>query len=135
MGYYTYYSCKWIEMGQPKYYGSCLHDERIGQNFCPVCGVKVQKFSLNWAIAKHIEDDNGETYGFDTSGNAQDSCKWYRHEDDMRQMSILFPDVLFVLRGEGEESGDLWIKYFLNGKTQSEPVEITFPKFDKDKLE
>ena len=41
-----------------------------------------------------------------------DTCKWYEHEEEMRQFSKRFPDVVFKLSGEGEESGDIWVKYF-----------------------
>lgn len=48
--------------------------------------------------------------------NNSDDTKWYEHNKDMKEISLKFPDVLFTLNGEGEETGDIWRKYFKNGK-------------------
>ncbi|CAM3634827.1 hypothetical protein [Mesobacillus zeae] len=83
------------------------------------------------------EFDNGEfdlEYILDEDGNPYDSCKWYDHEKDMRSFSKLYPDVTFVLSGEGEEAGDLWKKYFRNGKMHECSVFITYEAFDESKL-
>ena len=61
-------------------------------------------------------------------------CKWYQHEDDMKRFSKLYPHILFELSGEGEESGDIWKKYFLNGKMQTCNVKMEFEPFDESKL-
>lgn len=88
------------------------------------------------------EDGAGETPpGFaaafeERSGYASDSAigrnayevKWYGHEEDMRELSLRFPDVLFRLDGEGEEAGDKWIKFFRNGRLQTITVEM--PKYE-----
>ncbi|MGQ5176965.1 hypothetical protein ACSQ7W_11750 [Bacillus halotolerans] len=63
-----------------------------------------------------------------------DELKWYGHEEDMREISRLFPDVLITLKGEGEESGDVWRKYFKNGKMQSCYAKITFDDYDEKEL-
>ena len=42
---------------------------------------------------------------------------WYNHEEDMLAISKQFPELLFVLEGEGENNDDLWKQYFRNGKT------------------
>lgn len=53
----------------------------------------------------------------------------------MIQVSKAFPDVLFTLSGEGEESGDVWVKYFKGGKVQQEAMpKWTPPPFDESKL-
>jgi hypothetical protein len=66
--------------------------------------------------------------------NNLDECKWYEHEQDMRIFSKLFPEVVFTLKGEGEEPGDLWFKYFQNGKMQKAEAIITYDPFDPKKL-
>lgn len=44
-----------------------------------------------------------------------DSVKWYEYPDDMRELSLRFPGVLFTLIGYGEGPGDVWKKGFLGG--------------------
>lgn len=60
--------------------------------------------------------------------------KWYENEEDMKKLSAVFPDVLFRLYGEGEESGDLWLCYHKNGKSQHEPAVVSYGEFDPKKL-
>ena len=54
-------------------------------------------------------------------------CKWYGHEEDMLELSKLFPTTLFKLHGKGEEHVDIWDKYFLNGKIQTQRAVIIIP--------
>jgi len=75
---------------------------------------------------KYAIDDDGEWRVI--------SNFWHDHETDMRKLSIKYPDIVFELYGEGEIRGDIWIKYFKNGKMQSGHTKITFDKFDEKKL-
>lgn len=42
-------------------------------------------------------------------------CKWYDWEEHLTKVSEDFPDVIFILSGEGEEQGDVWNAYARNG--------------------
>lgn len=46
----------------------------------------------------------------------------------------MHPTILLTLYGEGEESEDLWVKYFLNGKMQISVAKIIYAKFDEKEL-
>lgn len=43
------------------------------------------------------------------------SAKWYGFDSDMCMLSANFPDVEFILNGDGEESGDVWTRVYKNG--------------------
>ena len=64
------------------------------------------------------------------------NMKWYDHEDDMKQLSNQFRDILFELEGRGEEDDDRWIKYFLNGKMQvcTARISIIYPEFELSRM-
>ena len=57
-----------------------------------------------------------------------ESCKWYEHENDMLAYSKNNPSVQLTVSGEGEESGDVWVKWFKGGKMQAWKLEINLPK-------
>jgi hypothetical protein len=57
------------------------------------------------------------------------NCKWYGHEEDMRDLSMQFPDVVFVLEGIGAEFPDMWRKRFYNGEVEEVRPEISWPEF------
>lgn len=63
-----------------------------------------------------------------------DTHKWYEHDNNMREISRKYPDILFVLSGEGEESGDLWRCYYKAGKAQRSIASIIYEEFDHSKL-
>jgi hypothetical protein len=78
------------------------------------------------------EKEISELSGYDDC--FEDSIKWYSHEEHMRQYSLKHPNTLFKLSGEGEENGDMWHEYYLNGKMQRARAKIVFDDFDESKL-
>lgn len=88
------------------------------------CGI-IEKFRESCDYAK---------LALNESGNTEESCKWYDHDDDLINLSKEHPDKLFILSGLGEDSGDIWRKYFVNGKIQEEKAEIKIADFDINKL-
>lgn len=83
---------------------------------------------------EEIEEKLQEISGYSIGFGLNDSCKWYDHENHMKLLSKIYPETTFLLEGEGEESGDIWQKYFKNGKMQVCKAEIVFPAFDESKL-
>lgn len=71
-------------------------------------------------------------YNWEDSGRL--NAKWYGHEADCLQVSKQFPEVVIEVSGEGEESGDIWKAYYLNGKTYRAEAKITFEEFNVIKL-
>lgn len=92
---------------------------------------KIRDFEVDDIRRTHIEIPVEWLYHIWTEG---DSCKWYRHEIDMKAFSTLFPNLIFRLTGEGEDPGDIWKKYFKDGKVQVCHAKITYDPFDEGKL-
>jgi hypothetical protein len=134
MGYYTNFSLE-IEDSNEEI-PQCLHKIPEGARFCPECGKPVGFFDAQYVVGKWAKEHPGpDGYNIDELLEEQwDSCKWCEHEKDMRALSLEFPKFLFILSGEGEESGDIWKEYYLNGKMQRSEAEIVIAPFDKSKL-
>jgi hypothetical protein len=60
------------------------------------------------------------------------SCKWYGQEKEMCKYSSENPTVEFRLYGQGEESGDVWVKWFKAGKMQVWKLEVNVPTSPPD---
>jgi hypothetical protein len=113
MGYRTYYNLNITNAD-----GSDLGEERRAE------------------IIDALRGENEEAeYSFNEAGEAEEENTWYEHVKEMAEFSKKYPDVLFCLEGEGEESHDLWEKYFLNGKVQLCPAKIEFDEFDEAELQ
>jgi len=72
-----------------------------------------------------------ETLNFSVGFESENS-KWYDHEADMVEFSKKFPNVTFLLHGEGEDNGDIWDKHFRNGKKQICRASIIIPPMRED---
>lgn len=130
MGYATRYNMNWAAQDEYVEPPSCSHKPPKKSRFCPECGGPVGKIPLDDIVAAYIANNESMEYAMDSGGDSKDACKWYDHEDDMRKMSSSIQHVLFCLHGEGEESGDIWDAYFLNGKAQKHKAEIRIAPMD-----
>lgn len=74
----------------------------------------------DWNLGRWLEEHHGE------------NCKWYDYETDMQQLSREWPNVLFILEGDGEEAGDLWKAWFRNGKMHKLEAKIVFETITPD---
>lgn len=81
-----------------------------------------------------VEEFLNETTGYDWSNFYLSGVKWYAHHEHMTLLSKKYPEVLFELSGEGEESGDLWKAYYLAGKCQDVKAKVVYDPFDESKL-
>lgn len=134
MGYYSKFTLSWKT---PEGYND---EYREFVTECRKKKIKIpNKVSATVDKMTELEDalnsDNSCSYGhLFQMVNGSDQIKWYNHEDEMRAFSKKFPEILFILEVNGEEEGDLSIKYFKNGKMQRADAVITYAEFDESKL-
>ena len=62
----------------------------------------------------------------------QDSCRWYAWQADLSALSENWAGILFSVRWQGEDSDDLGVAYFLDGRYYTEA--LVEPPFDPQKL-
>lgn len=48
----------------------------------------------------------------------EDGMKWYEWHNDCMAVSRRHPEALFLITGDGEESGDIWACFFRNGESE-----------------
>lgn len=80
------------------------------------------------------EENENAKCAFDNDGDCIEPLKWYNHVNHLLDFSKKHPKALLKLYGEGEESEDLWVRYFKNGKSQLCNAVISFEEFDESKF-
>jgi len=90
--------------------------------------------SARQGISALREKNEWAQCALDENGGAEEAQKWYEHEDDLREFSKSPRPWLYVLSGEGEESGDIWKKDFRDGKMQVAKATIQCAPFDEKAL-
>lgn len=81
------------------------------------------------------EEANDEDYSLPCQDVFEEPCKWYDYQEGMKKFSKMFPKYVFLLEGCGEEKGDHWYKYYMNGKMQDvTPKQPKILPFDINKL-
>jgi hypothetical protein len=85
-------------------------------------------------VSKFVSQSEYGCYALHSDGSCNQDCKWYGHERELKEFSVRYPETLFELRGEGEDSGDIWVKYIQNGKCQVSKARLVFDDFDETKM-
>lgn len=74
-------------------------------------------------------------YEFDSDGEEMwADIKWWDYDSEMRKFSLMFPDTVFTVQGQGEEQSDRWMEYWKKGKSQNAYLRIEYDEFDETKL-
>jgi hypothetical protein len=107
MGYYSYYTLSTQN-------GSMEDDEKI--------------------ISELREENENANLCLTEDGYPEADITWYDHEEDLKEFSKKYPDLVLHLSVEGEENGDMSQKYFKNGKMQVCKAKIDFDDYDENKL-
>lgn len=86
-------------------------------------------------ISHFRKDNESARHALTERGESTDGTKWYSHQEDLEKFSLKYPNTLFILYGEGEESGDIWKLYVKGGKSFKAKAILTFEEYSEDKLE
>ncbi len=88
-------------------------------------------------LSRLIAADEAASGALDASGDSKGWAKWYEHEAAVCGWSELYPETMFFLHAEGEDSDGIWNKYFWGGRllhtqaftglTAIEPGALTAP--------
>jgi hypothetical protein len=89
---------------------------------------------LEWELDYDIENEIENIRSENDDAALNEFCEWKYHEDDMKEISLKHPNVLFELRGYGDSPWDVWVKYFCDGMMQVAKVTITAESVDKSKF-
>lgn len=68
------------------------------------------------------------------SDSAYFNAKWYDFEEHVYAVSKQVPNILITIEGEGEDNGDLWIEYWMNGKVCGGQAQIIYPEYKPSSL-
>jgi hypothetical protein len=104
MGYSTSYYIKAVDLNPG--HGSPLLDETF---FNELEFDETSPGDEYWEPSVHPEKKDMFWFG-------RDDCRWYAHSAEVRAASTKHRDIVFILDGEGEETGDIWREFYLNGE-------------------
>lgn len=115
MGYYTSFSLTISQMS----------NKPLSEEDCKFLSAELQRMN----VFEYGRYDDPFLSSFEAY-----ATKWYECEEDMKLLSSKFPTLLFTLDGHGEDSEDIWVAYFMDGREQFAKAQIVYEEFNKRKL-
>ena len=103
MGYYTQHYIKAIDLNPG--HGSPTLDETFFNSL---------EFDETSANDEYWEPAHSDKKGMFWFG--RDECSWYEHVSELKTASAKHRGIVFILDGEGQEAGDIWREFYLNGE-------------------
>lgn len=76
------------------------------------------------------EDISAFDFALNIDGSSKGEVKWYSYIEAISELSEKYPEELFTLNVDGENSEDLSRIYFKNGKHYESKAIITFEEFN-----
>lgn len=86
-------------------------------------------------LASLIAEDEYACVALDLDGDSKLPVKWYEHEECLCAWSAQYPNIVFRLHAEGEDSDGIWDKYFTGGKLVHTESFKGLPEIDIECLE
>lgn len=108
MGYYTQFLITW-----DKHEDETI-DQAIEKKFNEITGIDEESFGWSY----DVWDGDKKTYSITFN------AKWYNWKKDMNELSRAYPDMIFRVTGDGEESGDFWKSIWKDGCYEIQYAEI-----------
>lgn len=88
-----------------------------------------------WEIIDKLRSKyEGAYYALTDKGEAENEYTWSKQDEHMCKFSLQYPDIMFSISGEGQQTNDTWITYYKNGKMQHCPAIVTYDDYDESKL-
>lgn len=84
-------------------------------------------------VVRYLKEKDIIGYALDEALCPADGVTWYEHHEDMIDLSMEFPNLYFVLHGEGDDREDIWDAHYQNGIFQELYASIVMPDIDPDK--
>lgn len=105
MGYYTYHELK------------VLNADKFSDAELSKASSRLHEIVMEEPLTKSDP-------GFDWV--SYDSMKWYESDSDMKTLSREYPEMLFLLTGDGEESDDFWRAFYKDGMGCEQQVHMCY---------
>lgn len=88
------------------------------------------------AMKQLLEEVEDAKYSFNEDGSSRQTISsWGERDKQLREFSKKHPGLVFKVSCEGEDAGDLWDEYYVNGKMQRCDAKMQKAPFDPKKLE
>lgn len=83
---------------------------------------------------KMLEDIDAIMGDNEMSSSESTYAKWYSYRKDIKNLSLKYPNIIFRVNGDGEDSNDLWQDFWHAGKCFSEWVHFASLNQIRDKI-
>lgn len=111
MGYYSYYTLTLKLLPEEG-------ENKLGELIEPIRKLIIDRL---------IDENESANSAIDENGIGNDWVTWYEYKEEIAELSLNYPGVIFVINREGEDREDAEITLVLNGAVVSAMMQTIYP--------